>query len=222
MLRRPCRSSYGAVVREMARQFPLRASAANDIFRPSCFGAAAVFATAKRLRSPPDVEFLLRRMVYERVPGSTWCAACFRSFPFSGRPVERPPPPNTHKYAPTHTLSNPSPPPPLRLQLLISSVQAVACLFVCVCLCERTQCVASVRESIFVCDGRVIGVKYSHRGCLSSPPPRRGHSGVEGGSFKLHSSVSIIAASFVEIIVITKKSEKLVSHTSFTASAVSR
>lgn len=35
MLRRPCFSSYGAVVREMERQFHLCAPAANDIFRPS-------------------------------------------------------------------------------------------------------------------------------------------------------------------------------------------
>lgn len=26
-----------------------------------------------------------------------------------------------------------------------------------------------------MCEGRVIGVKYSHRGCLSSPPPPRVH-----------------------------------------------
>lgn len=35
MLRRPCFSSYGAVVREMGRQFHLCTPAANDIFRPS-------------------------------------------------------------------------------------------------------------------------------------------------------------------------------------------
>lgn len=37
MPRRPCLSSYGAVVREMARRFRERAPAANDVFRPwSC------------------------------------------------------------------------------------------------------------------------------------------------------------------------------------------
>lgn len=43
MPRRPCFSSYGVVVREMVRQFYLRAPAANDIFRPSY--APAVFTT---------------------------------------------------------------------------------------------------------------------------------------------------------------------------------
>lgn len=46
LLRRPCPSSYGAVVREMERQLHLRAPAANDIFRPFRCWAAAVGAVS--------------------------------------------------------------------------------------------------------------------------------------------------------------------------------
>lgn len=105
---------------------------------------------------------------------------------------EPPPPPslcqnrethtNRHKHAHTHTSSDP-PSSLSQLQLLISSVQAAACLSVCVCVCvwmrgdRQSVCVSvctSMCERVVVCEGREIGVKYSHRGCLSSSPSLSG------------------------------------------------
>lgn len=115
------------VVREMARQFHLGASAANDIFRPLCFG--------KRVQKPPDVVLLALRG-----------ARLVSEAPLSQDVLEIAQKNRIDTNMHPHILHPIHPPP--RLQLLISSVQAVACLCVCsrdkvcsICVCESTLCV---------------------------------------------------------------------------------